>query len=143
MYDDDDPVLARLRSIALAFPEAVEVEAHGRPTFRTGKVFAYYGGSVRGAAATDRRDRCVLVKLSRQEAQALRADPRCFEPAYLGPAGWLGLDLERDLAEGGGALWREVAELLDSSYRETATARLVRVLDEAAAAGTDPVSRAG
>lgn len=139
MYDDDDPRLVRLREVALAFPEAVEVEAHGRPTFRTTKVFAYYGGSVRGAASADRRDAALLVKVSRQEARALESDPRCFEPAYLGPSGWLGIDLAVDGPDGPTS-WREVAELLDSSYRETATARLVTALDQAVAAGTDPVS---
>ncbi len=43
MYDDGDLGLARLRAVCLGFPEAVEQEAHGRPTFRVKKVFAYYG----------------------------------------------------------------------------------------------------
>jgi hypothetical protein len=30
MYDEDDPYLAEVRRIALAFPEAVEVEAWGK-----------------------------------------------------------------------------------------------------------------
>jgi hypothetical protein len=37
VYTEDDPVLRQLREIALAVPEAVEVEAWGRPTFRDGK----------------------------------------------------------------------------------------------------------
>ena len=49
MFDDTDPVLARVREIALALPEAAEKVTHGRPTFFTAKVFAYYGGSPRGA----------------------------------------------------------------------------------------------
>ncbi|GAA2067386.1 MmcQ/YjbR family DNA-binding protein [Williamsia deligens] len=121
MFDDADPLLARVRAVALRFPEAGEVIAHGRPTFRCGKVFAHYGGSVRGG---DRRDHSVLVKPDPAEAQALADDPRFFVPAYLGPAGWLGLDL--DAAE---ADWDEIAELLDASYRLVAPARLVRILD--------------
>jgi len=44
-------------------------------------------------------------------------------PAYLGPSGWLGIDLDErtDLDE--------VAELLEESYRATAPARLVAELD--------------
>jgi hypothetical protein len=44
-------------------------------------------------------------------------------PAYLGPAGWLGLDLDErtDL--------EEVGELLEDSFRLTAPARLVATLD--------------
>lgn len=34
MYQDDDPYLAEVRKVFLAFPEAVEVEAWGRPTFQ-------------------------------------------------------------------------------------------------------------
>jgi hypothetical protein len=37
MYSDDDPYLAQLRDVCLAFPESCEVEAWGRPTFRAGK----------------------------------------------------------------------------------------------------------
>ena len=45
VFDDDDPVLARVRRIALAFPEEAEKVSHGRPAFYTRKIFAYYGGS--------------------------------------------------------------------------------------------------
>ena len=45
LFDDDDPLLARVRGIALALPEAVEKVSHGRPAFFTRKIFAYYGGS--------------------------------------------------------------------------------------------------
>jgi len=44
MYDEDDPLLARLRPVCLALPEATERESHGRPHFFAGKrVFATYG----------------------------------------------------------------------------------------------------
>ena len=35
-------------------------------------------------------------------------------PAYLGPSGWVGVDLDTDTD------WTEIAELLDASYRLTA-----------------------
>ena len=45
MYSDDDPYLAQLRDVCLAFPESCEVEAWGRPTFRAGrKLFAVLSG---------------------------------------------------------------------------------------------------
>ena len=50
-------------------------------------------------------------------------DPRCFVPAYLGPSGWVGLDLA-DVDD-----WAEVEELVESSYRNTAGPRRVRALD--------------
>jgi hypothetical protein len=46
-----------------------------------------------------------------------------YRPAYLGPYGWLGLDLRIDMD------WTEVAELLDVSYRLTAPRRLISELD--------------
>ena len=52
MFDDADPLLARVREIALALPEAAEKITHGRPTFFTTKVFAYFGGSPRGATSS-------------------------------------------------------------------------------------------
>lgn len=44
MYDESDPILQRLRAICLGLPEATEVEAWGRPTFRAGRIFVTYGG---------------------------------------------------------------------------------------------------
>jgi hypothetical protein len=44
-------------------------------------------------------------------------------PAYLGLAGWLGLDLDERTDLG------EVTELLEESFRLTAPARLVATLD--------------
>ena len=39
MFDDDDPLLAQVRALALALPEADEKVSHGRPAFFTKKVF--------------------------------------------------------------------------------------------------------
>lgn len=125
MFDDDDPVLRRVRSLALAHPEAVEKVAHGRPTFRTGKVFAYYGGTVRppDGGLRERHDQSLLLRAADdEELRALREDPRTFHPAYLGTFGWYGIDLDAETD------WAEIGELLEESYRATAPARLVREL---------------
>lgn len=50
-------------------------------------------------------------------------DPRGYVPAYLGPSGWVGVDLDS------GTDWTEVDELLESSYRLTAPPRLIAELD--------------
>ncbi len=123
-YDDADPVLHRLRASALAFPEAAEKVAHGRPTFFTTKVFAYYGGSIKGDHQAGALDRALLFLPDPAEDEALREDPRFVVPAYLGPSGWLALDLAIGAPD-----WDEVRELLDASYRRTAPARLVARLD--------------
>lgn len=124
MFDDDDPVLGRLREVALALPDAAEKVSHGIPAFYTTKVFAYFGGSVKVDGAYVRHDHAVLVMPDPDERPALVADDRFFVPAYLGPSGWVGLDLP-----GLDADWSEVEELVESSYRNTAGARRVRALD--------------
>lgn len=123
MFDDDDPFLLRVREIALGFPGAAQKVGHGRPTFFTTKVFAYYGGSRRVDGDWEQHGQAVLVLPEPEERDGLLSDPRVWVPAYLGPSGWLGLDLDADTD------WTEVTELIDASYRRTATSRLVRELD--------------
>jgi hypothetical protein len=129
MFDDDDPFLARLRAIALQLPDAAEKVSHGRPAFFTTKVFAYYGGSVKKGGDWVDHPHCVILLPDPIEREALLADPRAFVPAYLGPSGWIGVDLVPDGGEVGDADWAELAELLDASYRVTAGVRRVAALD--------------
>ena len=121
MFDDDDPFLARVREIALALPDTTEVVAHGRPTFRCGKMFGNYGGGEKGSRV--RHDQSVLVIADPAERDALLADPRFYLPAYMGPYGWVGILLDDDTD------WSEVAELLDASYRQIAPKRAIDQLD--------------
>lgn len=123
MFDDDDPLLHRVRGLALALPDAREKVSHGRPAFFTTKVFAYYGGSRRVDARWEAHDRSVVLLLDLLDREALLSEPRCWVPAYLGPSGWIGVDLDETTD------WTEVAELLESSYRRTAGPRRVAVLD--------------
>lgn len=124
MFDRNDPMLSRVRSVALDLPGAAEKISHGRPTFFTKKVFAYYGGSVRrGADDWVQHPQSVVILLGSDERAALLEDPRTYIPAYLGPSGWLGFDLTSD------ADFPEVGELIESSYRNTAPARLLAELD--------------
>ncbi|ROS79114.1 MmcQ/YjbR family DNA-binding protein [Cellulomonas sp. PhB143] len=128
MFDDDDPLLARVRELCLAFPEAYEKIAHGRPCFHSRAMFAVYGGSVKNAVPggpMERHPRALLVKVPAEDREALAQDPRFFHPAYLGPHGWAGLDLDGPPTDP-----QELAELVDASYREVCGPRLVRLLDE-------------
>ena len=125
MFDDDDPVLARVRELALAFPGADQKVSHGRPAFFTKKVFAYYGGSVKVDGEWVQHPQSLMVLVDDDEREALLADARVFVPAYMGPSGWLGVDLDA----GADVDWDEVRELLDASYRLTAGKRLVTELD--------------
>ena len=124
MFDDGDPFLARVRSIAGGFPGADEKISHGRPTFFTSKVFAYYGGSCKVDGEWVQHEQSVMIQPDPGDRRALDEDPRCYVPAYLGPSGWIGVDLDDDTD------WTEIAELLDASYRLTAPKRLVAELDD-------------
>lgn len=123
MFDDEDPLLHRLRELALAFPDAAEKVSHGRPAFYTTRVFAYYGGSVKVDGAHVQHDHCLIVLPDPDERAALATDPRSYPPAYLGPAGWIGIDLSTTTD------WSEIHELLDASYRRTAGPRRLARLD--------------
>lgn len=123
MFDDDDPVLARVRAIALDLPDAQEKVSHGRPAFFTTKVFCYYGGSVKVDGEWVVHDQAVMVQPDPADRAALESDPRSFVPAYLGPAGWLGIDLDDRTDD------IELRELLEDSYRRTAGVRRVARLD--------------
>jgi len=124
MFDDDDPVLARLREITLALPDAAEKVSHGIPAFYTTKVFAYYGGSVKIDDGYERHSASVLVLADPVEAPALLDSPGAYFPMYLGVSGWVGIDLDDETD------WAEIGELVETSYRLTAGVRRVRRLDE-------------
>ena len=124
MFDEDDPALERLREIALGLPDAAEKISHGHPAFFTTKVFAYFGGAEKADPGHVRHTSALIVLADDLERPALLADDRFFVPMYLGPSGWVGLDLGPDTD------WAEVAELVDMSYRLTAGVRRVRLLEE-------------
>jgi len=123
MFDDDDPMLEVVRSIALALPGAQEKISHGRPAFHTVKVHCYYGGSRKVEGEWEQHPQSVLLHLPQPEAAALAAEPRSFVPAYLGASGWLGIDLDE------GTDRVELAELIEESYRSVAPARRIAELD--------------
>ncbi|MCR2764436.1 MmcQ/YjbR family DNA-binding protein [Microbacterium sp. zg.B48] len=114
----DHPLVQRMRTLCMRYPEAAEVIAHGRVTFRAGKrQFAIVG------AAHDDRDAVeFLPDLAERDALLERED--VFVPAYEGAYGWLAMRVDSDAAD-----WDLVAELLDASYRRVALTRQLRALD--------------
>lgn len=118
MYSGDDPYLTELRDVCLRLPESSEVEAWGRPTFRAGrKMFAVFEGN-------DEHPYAVTFKPESAERPALLVDPRFYEPAYFGPGGWVALDFTAAPVD-----WDEVAELMETSYRQVALKRMLKALD--------------
>jgi hypothetical protein len=121
MVDLDDPLLVRLRGLALALPGAAEKLSHGRPAFFTTRVFAYFGGVTKQEHLDGLHPPRLTVQLEPDERLAMLHEG-AIEPAYLGPYGWVAVDLVD-------ADWERVAELLDASFRVTAPKRLVVELD--------------
>ncbi|MGB0435813.1 MAG: MmcQ/YjbR family DNA-binding protein [Mycobacterium sp.] len=136
-FRDDDMGLAELRRIALGFPGAFEKVSWGRPVFCAPKMFAMYGGSVKGDTKSTRDTKgqhvqyphSVLIKVDDSDRTALEQDTRFFYPAYLGPFGWLGLDFAAKKFAAAKVDWVEVAELVDSSFRLVAPKKSIKQLD--------------
>lgn len=139
MFADDDALLARVRQIALTFPEAKERVSHGSPNWFHRKTFASWRAHIKGEHDSTRLNRALCFLPDEQERAALLEDDRFHVPAYIGHAGWLVLDLAHHLGEPGrtqlraddpdGVDWDEVGELIDMSYRNTAPKKLVALLD--------------
>lgn len=117
MFDDADPLLARVRVSCARLPQAVEFESHGRPNFRAGsrQVFAVYGAGPDHPYA-------LILRIDPDDEAGLRADPRLFIPPYYPDR--LALDLDTADID-----WSEVDELLESSYRSVASRRMIRALE--------------
>lgn len=110
--------LARLRDIALLLPESEERESHGQPTFFVaGKQFAQFRDDHHGDGRT-----VVCVKTSGEDEQAMLLDaaPDIYsKPAYLGPSGWVAIDL------GGDPDWTLVEDRVARSWELAAPRRLL------------------
>jgi hypothetical protein len=123
-WDDTerDRVHARVSGLVAALPEAYVEDAYGHAgCFVNGKRFAWL--------LVDHHDDgrlalCVKAPPGEQEALAAQG-PRYFRPAYLGPKGWVGVNLD----EASNPDWDEVAALLEQAWRLTAGKRAVAAYD--------------
>jgi phosphoribosylglycinamide formyltransferase-1/phosphoribosylamine--glycine ligase/phosphoribosylglycinamide formyltransferase/phosphoribosylformylglycinamidine cyclo-ligase len=123
MSPDTDAALGRIRAICLALPQTGEKVSHGIPAFQVaGKMFAYFRHHHHGGRLT-----VVCVKTSGREEQSLliEQDPDLYSwPAYIGPAGWIAIDIGRDWTD-----WEHVADRIATSWKLAAPARLRERLD--------------
>lgn len=113
----------KLFAICLALPEATREVQGSHASFRVGKkVFAYYLNNHHGDGIVS-----VCCKaLPGDNERLIASNPRKFYmPAYIGPRGWVGLRLDRPAVD-----WREVKELVQGSYMQTAPKKLVKLLAE-------------
>jgi phosphoribosylglycinamide formyltransferase-1/phosphoribosylamine--glycine ligase/phosphoribosylglycinamide formyltransferase/phosphoribosylformylglycinamidine cyclo-ligase len=119
---DPDAVLAKLRSLALALPRAAERLSHGSPGFfiEGGKFFAYFSHDHHGDRMT-----FVAVKTTGRDEQEMlmEAAPEVYSwPAYIGPAGWIAIDLAGEVD------WKLVEERLKTSWRLVAPKKLAGMI---------------
>jgi predicted DNA-binding protein (MmcQ/YjbR family) len=115
--------MERLEQIASRLPEAIRVDIEawgGEPTFRVrGKNFVF----------TSPDASSITVKLPTEEAVAVIAtDPDASPTGYgLGRHGWVSVTLSRRPSK---ARWREIEELVRTSYTLIAPQKLARQILE-------------
>jgi hypothetical protein len=115
---DDGKQLARVRRLCLSIPGTMEKTSHGEPTFFTPKrVFAMF-------ANNHHDDGHVAVWLpvgpGVQEALIEEAPRIYFRPPYVGPAGWIGVELSKVDDNQLGSLIREAFHLMVARDRRRA-----------------------
>ncbi|MBX3695346.1 MAG: MmcQ/YjbR family DNA-binding protein [Steroidobacteraceae bacterium] len=118
-------IASAVREICLSFPQAEQFLSHGSPNFRVrGKTFASYIVNHHG----DGRIALWLNSPAGAQDFHTRDEPRYFfVPPYVGPRGWLGVQLDKGLA------WPRVAALVRDAYVKVApkslTAQLGRTIE--------------
>jgi hypothetical protein len=117
-----------VRDACLWLPEAQEYLSHGSPNFRVrGKTFATYVVNHHG----DGRVALWLNAPPGSQELHVGADPgRFFVPPYVGPRGWLGVQLDKGLA------WKRIAALVREGYEKVAPAPLRLAMGETPAIET-------
>ena len=111
-----------VREVCMSFPEVEEKPSHGMPDFKVnGKTFATFCVNHHG-------DGHIALWLNAPPgAQAFftQGEPEhYFVPPYVGPRGWLGVDLDSGLS------WDQIALVTRQAYEKTAPASLVADIGE-------------
>lgn len=111
-----------VRELISSLPETEEVDSHGSPSFKVrGKTFATYTINHHGDG------RVALNLDSPPGAQQLytEMEPQYyFVPPYVGPKGWLGVELNTGIS------WQSVIARTREAYEKRAPATLVNSLPE-------------
>lgn len=107
-----------VREIMAALPDVEEFLSHGSPNFRVrgpkGKVFATYTINHHG----DGRVALNLMAPRGAQTAFVKMQPSVyFVPPYVGPSGWLGIELDKGLN------WSTVCEHVREAYKMVASAK--------------------
>lgn len=115
--------LERVREICLGFPEVTERLSHGAPAWfvRGKKTLAMFSNDHHGSGILG----LWCPAFPGVQAEMVEAEPdRFYRPPYVGPSGWLGVRLDREVD------WDEVTSILADSYRKVAPKTLAAKLDD-------------
>lgn len=113
---------AKASAVACALPGVETQDGHGHTGFLLrGKRFAWFLVDHHGDGKV-----ALWIKAPRGEQETLVAnDPaRYFVPPYVGPAGWVGVDLLAKRPD-----WQEITELFEQAWRMGATKKAIREFD--------------
>ncbi len=120
MITESHTLFDAIRVFCLSLPEAHEVEAWERPTFRVrNKIFAM------PRERDGERPSLWCKAAPGVQTLLVSGDPETFyAPPYVGPKGWIGIGLDAN------ADLDYVCALIEESYRLVAPKTLVKRLDE-------------
>src|SRR5581483_6949087 len=109
-----------VREVCLWLPEAEEVISHGFPDFRVrGRSFASYSVNHHG----DGRVALLLNAPAGSQDYHVKSEPKhFFIPPYVGPRGWLGVNLDKGLS------WERIVLLVRQAYEKVAPRSLSKDL---------------
>lgn len=115
-----DP-LQRIRRSALELPETEERLSHGQPTFFVaGKQFAQFRDNHHGNGMAGV---CVRTSGTDEQEMLIAAAPETYSrPAYLGPSGWVSVNVAGDEVD-----WELVDSRIARSWKLAAPKRLLEM----------------
>lgn len=118
-----DRVRERLRDVTARLPDVSAEDSHGHiGFFLRGKRFAWL---MVDHHSDGRLALWVKAPPGEQEALVSSDGDRYFVPPYVGPNGWVGINLD----EGSAPDWDEVAAMLEQAWRMSATKRAIAAFD--------------
>jgi len=110
---------AAVRELCLAFPQVEEFESHGSPNYRArsgakkGRVFAVWALNHHGDGHV-----ALWLNTPAMEQSRLLTLPHVYKPPYVGPSGWIAVELNK------GVSWKRVGELVHMAYVNSSPAKL-------------------
>ena len=117
---------AAVRELCLAFPGAEEFESHGSPNYRArlgarkGKVFAVWALNHHG----DGHVGLWLNTPALEQGRLLASSRHIFKPPYVGPSGWIGVELNKGMG------WKRICELVHLAWANSSPPKLVAQLSK-------------